>query len=89
MMTDEEILKVIETLIGTITPIADSAYDKKVENNLCLLGSIVDELACQIGEVALINYDSIYGSQKDVGEKAIKILNTIKSNIESFLEEIV
>ena len=88
-MTDEEILKLVETLIGTITPIADSHYDEKAKNNLCLLGNVVDTLVCEIGYVAVNHYDSIYASESEVGKQAIKILNTIKSNIDSFLEEIV
>ena len=88
-MTDEEIVKVVKALTGNITPIADSCYDEKVKNNLCLVGNVVDTLICQIGYVAVNHYDSIYGSESEVGNQAIKILNTIKSNIDSFLEEIV
>ena len=88
-MNDEEILKVVKALTGTITPIADSNYDEKVKNNLCLLGNVVDTLVCQIGYVAVDYYDSCYASESEVGNQAIKTLNTIKSNIDSFLEEIV
>ena len=88
-MNDEEILKVVKALTGTITPIADSHYDEKVKNNLCLLGNVVDTLVCQIGYVAVKHYDCYYASEREVGNQAIKILNTIKSNIDSFLVEIV
>lgn len=88
-MTDEEIVKVIKALTGNITPIADSYYDEKVKNNLCLVGNVIDTLVCQIGHVAVNNYDSSYASESEVGNQAIKILNTIKSNIDNFLEEIV
>ena len=88
-MNDEEILKVVKALTGTITPIADSNYNEKVKNNLCLLGNVVDTLVCQIGYVAVDYYDSCYASESEVGNQAIKTLNTIKSNIDSFLEEIV
>ena len=87
-MNDEEIVKVVKALTGTITPIADSHYDEKTKDNLFLLGNVVDTLACQIGYVATNHYDSIYASEREVGQQAIKILNTIKSNIDSFLEEI-
>lgn len=87
-MNDEEIVKVVKSLKGTITPIADSHYDEKVKANLCLLGNMVDTLVCQIGYVATEHYDSKYASESEVGNQAIKILNTIKSNIDSFLEEI-
>ena len=87
-MSDEEIVKVVKALTGTITPIADSHYDEKVKANLCLLGNVVDTLVCQIGYVATEHYDSKYASESEVGNQAIKILNTIKSNIDSFLEEI-
>ena len=88
-MNDEEIVKFVKALTGTITPIADSHYDEKTKDNLFLLGNVVDTLACQIGYVATNHYDSIYASEREVGQQAIKILNTIKSNIDSFLEEIV
>ena len=87
-MSDEEIVKVVKALTGTITPIADSHYDEKVKANLCLLGNVVDTLVCQIGHVAFEHYDSTFASEEEVGNQAIKILNTIKSNIDSFLEEI-
>ena len=83
-MNDEEIVKVVKALTGTITPIADSHYDERAKNNLCLLGNIVDTLVCQIGYVAVNHYDSKYASESEVGNQAIKILNTIKSNIDSF-----
>ena len=87
-MNDEEIVKVVKALTGTITPIADSHYDRKAKENLCLVGSVVDTLVCQIGYVAVEHYDSKYASEEEVGKEALKILNTIKSNIDSFLEEI-
>lgn len=87
-MNDEEIVKVVKALTGTITPIADSHYDSKAKENLCLVGSVVDTLVCQIGYVAVGHYNSKYASEEEVGKQAIKILNTIKSNIDSFLEEI-
>lgn len=88
-MNDEEIVKVVKALTGTITPIADSYYDEKAKNNLCLVGNVVDTLVCQIGHVAVDYYDSNFDSEKEVGNQAAKILNTIKSNIDSFLEEII
>ena len=88
-MNDEEIVKVVKALTGDITPIADSYYDGKIKDNLCLVGNVVDTLVCQIGYVATGHYDSKYASESEVGNQAIKILNTIKSNIDSFLEEIV
>lgn len=87
-MNDEEIIKVVKALTGTITPIADSHYDRIAKENLCLLGNVVDTLVCQIGYVAVGHYNSKYASEEEVGNQAIKILNTIKSNIDSFLEEV-
>ena len=87
-MNDEEIIKVVKALTGTITPIADSHYDRIAKENLCLLGNVVDTLVCQIGYVAVEQYNSKYASEEEVGKEALKILNTIKSNIDSFLEEI-
>ena len=87
-MNDEEIVKVVKALTGTITPIADSYYDGKAKENLCLLGNVVDTLVCQIGYVAVNHYDSNYANESEVGNQAVKILNTIKSNIDEFLEEI-
>ena len=87
-MNDGEIIKVVKALTGTITPIADSHYDRIAKENLCLLGNVEDTLVCQIGYVAVEHYNSKYASEEEVGKQAIKILNTIKSNIDSYLEEI-
>ena len=87
-MNDEEIIKVVKALTGTITPIADSHYDRIAKENLCLLGNVVDTLVCQIGYVAVEHYNSKYASEEEVGKQAIKILNTIKSNIDNYFEEI-
>lgn len=87
-MNDGEIIKVVKALTGTITPIADSHYDRIAKENLCLLGNVVDTLVCQIGYVAVEHYNSKYASEEEVGKQAIKILNTIKSNIDNYLEEI-
>ena len=35
-MNDEEILKVVKALTGTITPIADSNYDENVKKTICV-----------------------------------------------------
>ena len=37
-MNDEEILKVVKALTGTITPIADSHYDEKAKKQFVFIG---------------------------------------------------
>ena len=37
-MNDEEILKVVKALTGTITPIADSNYDEKIKKQFVFIG---------------------------------------------------
>ena len=43
-MTDAEIVKVVNKLVGGIEPIADSNYDSKVFDNINLMGSVMERL---------------------------------------------
>lgn len=86
-MTDEEIVKVINTLVGSITPIADSYYDTKKKLNIQKLGYIIESLIYQLGNMSSEKYDSPYFSEKECGEEGIKILESIKGIVEDFLDE--
>ena len=86
-MTDEEIVKVVSTLVGSIVPIRDSYYDGKALENICLLGNVVDSLICKMGNVALDSYNSSFGSEEQCGKQLFKILKSINQNIEEYLQE--
>lgn len=85
-MTDEEIVKVVSTLVGVITPIGDSYYDSKVLDNICLLGNVVDCLVCRMGNVAMDSYDSNFASVEKCGKQLLGILKNINKNIEDYLQ---
>ena len=87
-MTDEEIVKVVNTLVGGITPIADSSYDSKVLDNICLLGNVVDSLVCRMGNVAMDSHNSNFASVEKCGKQLLEILNNINKNIEEYLQEV-
>lgn len=87
-MTDEEIVKVVSTLVGGITPMADSCYDSKVLDNICLLGNVVDSLVCRMGNVAMDSYNSDFVSVEKCGKQLLEILNSINKNIEEYLQEV-
>lgn len=86
-MTDEEIVKVVNTLVGGITPIGDSCYDSKVLDNICLLGNVVDTLVRRMGNVAMDSYDSDFASVEKCGKQLLEILSNINKNIEDYLAE--
>ena len=86
-MTDEEIVKVINTLIGNIIPIADSYYDEKVKLNIQKLGCVIESLIYYLGNMTSEHYNSMYASEEDCGKEGLQILNSIKVIIEEFLEE--
>ena len=86
-MNDEEIVKVIKALTGTITPIADSHYDEKAKLNVQKLGCVIESLIYYLGNMTSEHYNSIYASEEDCGKEGLKILNSIKVIIEEFLEE--
>jgi len=88
-MTDSEIVKVVNTLVGSITPVADSHFDEKVYDNIMLMGSVVDTLVCRIGNMVCDNHDSQFGSVEKCTNKALEILKTINENINEYLDEVL
>ena len=68
-MTDEEIVKVINTLIGNITPIADSYYDEKAKLNVQKLGCVIESLIYYLGNMTSEHYNSMYASEEDCGKE--------------------
>ena len=85
-MTDAEIVKVVNKLVGEIEPIADSNYDSKVFDNINLMGSVIDTLVCMVGNVVYENKNSQFASVEQCTNRAREILETIKLNINEYLE---
>lgn len=86
-MSDEDIVKVVNKLVGEINPIADSSYDLKILNNIMLMGSVIDTLVCNIGNVMYSNRDSQFASIQECTLKGKEILTTINANINEYLKE--
>ena len=87
-MTDAEIVKVIDKLVGDIIPIADSSYDDKVYDHINLMGSIIDTLVCKVGNMVCENQNSRFASVEKCTSRAREILETIKVNINEYLEDV-
>ena len=87
-MTDEEIVRVVNKLVGTTYPIADSSYDEEVYNNITLLGSVIDTLVCNLGFFISVEHDSKFASVERCTKRATDILKTIRSNIDEYLSEV-
>lgn len=85
-MKQYDIPSLISQLIGGVEPIADSAYDKKVLENL---KEYTEVLSTMIDNVMYAsNYrTSQYGSMEDVGDYAYKWLLDIKQEIEEYCED--
>lgn len=71
--TSDEIIKLASALIGSVHPVADSAIDWKVEENLKTMIDVINWALGEMSEVAG-NRHSFYGSQRDVGERAYAAL---------------
>ena len=65
----KEIAKIIDTLIGSTEPVADSAIDEKVNRNLMVLIDVINWCLDGVYDAAR-HRKSPYGSQRDVGERA-------------------
>ena len=68
-MTGDEIVKLINNLVGNIVPIGDTAIDNYAKENIELLIYIVRKLHFQIDNVVDL-VDSQYKSKKEIGEIA-------------------
>lgn len=68
-MTDREIIKLLNCLVGSTIPVADSAIDAKVEENLKTLIDIVNWCLDEIRDSATCR-KSGYASSRDIGERA-------------------
>lgn len=62
--TKEEVLKIINTLIGDINPIGETNIDNARFNNLIVLCNVVEELVTEI--------DNVHYKNKEYNEFSIK-----------------
>lgn len=85
-MTDEEIVKVVRTLIGKVIPIADSNYDSLIKDNIDKQYNVISCLIADIGYMSCESYNSPYASEEVCGIEGIKILKSLKQEIEEYLE---
>lgn len=88
LITDNEVVKVVNALVGDITPVADSYYDEEIYNNITLLGSVIDTLVCKVGDMLLSNNDSQFTSVEKCTSKAKEVLQEINADIDDYLEGI-
>ena len=54
-MKAEQIIEVIDKLVGGITPIGESNYDNKVKENLNIMIERVGHYVDELGEIAQMN----------------------------------
>ena len=69
-MKEEEILKLIGFLIGTITPIGSESADEVAMQNIEKFISIMKELHMKIDEIASLKYEGC-----DSNKRVIKLAN--------------
>ena len=65
----EEVIKMIDSMVGSTEPVADSALDKDIEDNLMVLIDVVNWSLGVICDAAR-HRKSAYESQRRVGERA-------------------
>ena len=56
------------------------------ENDINLLGSVIDTLVCMVGNMVYENKSSQFASVEQCTNRAREILETIKLNINEYLE---
>lgn len=79
--TTEEIVKIIDTLVGNIMPQGESRRDGYALHNLKVLCGVVGELVSQIDNVAWRNEDAYEDSRIDAAKYAKNFLiNTLGIN---------
>ena len=80
-MEKEQIVEVIDKLVGEIKPIGESNYDDKVKENLNTMVEIVGHYVDEICEVAQMN--SYCASIQDCRAIAKDFINGLKDAYES------
>lgn len=76
-METNEIIKVLETLIGKIEPVADGAMDRQRGENFEKYLEVFYNMHSNIDYIARSYKNSPYGSAKTIGERADKFLTQL------------
>ena len=64
-----EILKLLDVMVGSTEPVADSAIDEKVNDNLMVLIDVINWCLDGVYDAAR-HRKSDYASQREIGERA-------------------
>lgn len=80
-MRAEQIIEVIDKLVGGITPIGETNYDNKAKENLNMMIEIVGHYVDEICEIA--QTDSYMASIQECQEIAKDFINGLKDAYES------
>lgn len=80
-MNSEQIIEVIDKLVGGITPIGETNYDNKAKENLNMMIEIVGHYVDDICEIA--QTDSYMASIQECQEIAKDFINGLKDAYES------
>lgn len=83
-MKQYDIPSLISHLIGGIAPIADSAYDKKVLDNLKEYTDVTEIMLFNVMKICECR-DSLYGSEAEVGKYAYKRLLNLRQMIDEYI----
>ena len=85
-LTANEITRLLNVLIGSVCPVADSSIDCSINENLMTMIEVVNWMLGYICDSASHRH-SPYGSAKNVGERASAALLDWKEWIEEVLKE--
>lgn len=85
-MTKEQIIEVIDKLVGGIVPIGESNYDAKAKKNLEVMIEIVGHYVDEICEIAQM--DSYMASIQNCQEIARDFVKGLKDAYESLDSEV-
>ena len=76
----EQIIEVIDNLVGGITPIGESNYDEKAKENLNIMIEIIDHYIEEVCEIAnMDNYQSSIQECKKIAEKFVRSFEDLET----------
>ena len=84
-LNSDEIIKLLDQLIGPVEAVGDSRIDEDIKDNLCTMIYVVDWMIDCIDESSLTANRPEW-SMKEIGNIALAAMKTWKEHLEGILE---
>lgn len=87
-MKPDQIIEVLEKLIGPIRPVADTSIDDERYENLLEYQHIADTMINRIAGLALDYHKDIYGSREKVSNRCVKWIEYERDFLNDLLNQL-